>query len=270
VREFAYDQASIEEHGELFPEEIFADPWIAFHGTSGARANAIESNGLRWPAELISKKDVEFVVEIFRAIDWAGLSKGGLPVLEPFSLNHDFRGNESKPTYLAEYSVRAMTYASHDFAGGETCRALRYAFNDLQSYLDSVEVRRAHATGQGRRMSTSSRGSETVDMVWLRQKLSECAKSRRICESAFAKHTFGVVYAVQFDPIDLTQLGIRKSMGIEFRGVIAPCKLVAKVSIPNNAKSPLVIHEGVRDRYLKRLADSSTLLGRLRELQISA
>jgi hypothetical protein len=264
VHQCAYDPAFIEEHGELFPEEIVADPWIAFHGTSGSRADAIEISGLEWPGDVVCRDDVQRVVGIFRAMNWSGLSLGGLPVLEPFSLNHDFRVGATKPIYLAEYSMRALTFATSDFAGGETCRALRYALGDLKSYLDSEEVRVAHARGRGRRWDGPDGEQKGVDIDWLRAECAQLSNVREICERAKTEHQFGVVYAVRFGPSDLGQLVLTEAMGIESRDKIHRSKLVAKVLIPENAAVPFDVHENVRDRYLERLSDSRCLLGKLR------
>src|SRR5438105_786942 len=61
IRVLPYDEALIQEQGGLFPAEVFEDLWVAYHGTSGARAAQIEASGLEWPARLVSKAQVERV-----------------------------------------------------------------------------------------------------------------------------------------------------------------------------------------------------------------
>jgi hypothetical protein len=47
-----------------------------------------------------------------------------------------------KPCFFAETSFRALLYSGQDFAGGETARAVRKAFADLDRYLDDSPFRR--------------------------------------------------------------------------------------------------------------------------------
>jgi hypothetical protein len=264
LQEFPYDQRRIEEDGELFPEEVFGDSWVAFHGTSGAREQTIEKAGLQWPGNQVRRADIENVVRIFRAMNWSGLSTGGLPVLEPFTLGHDFGNEATKPVYLAECSLRGLTFATLDFAGGETFRALRYALRDLETYVSSEEARTAHSRGRGRRWDATSTEQTEVSLDWLRAELGQLSAVHEQCKRALADHQHGVVYAIRFGAEDLAYLTLSGSMGIEARGRIAPSKLIAKVLVPKHARAPVGTPNGVRDRWLSRLSDRSSLLGRLR------
>lgn len=261
VPEISYDVKAVAEQGELFPEVIAHDPWVAFHGTSGAREQSIEATGLEWSGDFVSKVDVERVVGVFTTIGWAGRSNGGLPVLAPFGLVHDFGEKSKKPIYLAEYSLRAHLFATRDFAGGETARALRYALRDLNEYVESASVRTEHAAGRGRLGAAPDRVQGGVDIAWLRKQLIHLASVREICERALLDHRHGVVYAVRLVKENLDDIAYDNSMGIKVWDRIAPSQLIGKVVIPPNARTPSNMPDTVRDRFLDRLADPHSLIG---------
>lgn len=262
---FSFDQAAFLDTGELFPRDVWSDPWVAYHGTSSSRSLAIESNGLEWPHNLITREHVEKVVEIFRVMNWSGVSHGGLPVLEPFSLQCDFGACAAKPIYLAEVSFRAFTFAMKDFAGGETARAMRYSLDDLHHYLESSEIRQEHALGRGRRFDLPNTVKGPVDMEWLRAELAALALVHQLCKKFHEEHESGVVYAVRLDDDDLESLDLRGSMGIRAFRKIEPDKIVAKVLIPADAKKPFILPDNVRKRHFARLQNPDCLLGRLKK-----
>src|SRR5262249_20112779 len=105
----------------LFPDSIEDDPWILFHGTGAFFEKKIETEGLCASQHPVDRSGVQQVVSIYKRIRWAG-SGGGSAVLEPFSLNHDFK-RPKKPLFFAESSERASTFATRDFSGGEVARA---------------------------------------------------------------------------------------------------------------------------------------------------
>lgn len=139
-----FDPDRIAAVGRLFSDKIDTDPWIMFHGTSQFSSDSIERDGFKYTADLISRNQIQRVANIFETMKWAGEGGGGYPVLKPFSIDHDFRANEHGLLFFAETSLRALLYASRDFAGGEKLRALRIAFSDLDSYLRQPEVRERH------------------------------------------------------------------------------------------------------------------------------
>lgn len=260
---YPFDERFFQASGELFPEEIFGDPWIAYHGTSGNRAASIETNGLAWPGEIVGKEEVAKVVQVFKNMRWCGVHTGGLPVLEPFTLLHDFGETKAKPIYLAEMSLRAFTYATKDFAGGETCRALRFCFADLQCYLNSEDIRTKHLRGEGRLWDGSTDDVAAVDLKWLRNELEALISVYERCREAIEVHQAGIVYAVRFQRSDLEHLRLHNSMGIKATCRIDPVKIVAKVVIPVGAKGPQFPSQPVRKRFMSKLDDASTLLGAL-------
>lgn len=118
------------------------DPWVVFHGTSNHVELEIEGKGLIWKNSSYSQQDVERVVNIFQQLHWTGTTTAGFGVLNIFTKNDFLRGGgQKKPVYLAESSQRALLYSTSDFVGGETARALRYAFADLDQYLACEDLR---------------------------------------------------------------------------------------------------------------------------------
>lgn len=118
--------------------------WIAYHGTSSHAEAFIDSNGFSWQEDTYSKADVYSVLEVFELLHWAGSRGDGFPVLASFTLNDFNRGssNNIKPIYFGETSYRSLLYAQRDWSGGETARALRHCFNDLDKFLSSETFRR--------------------------------------------------------------------------------------------------------------------------------
>lgn len=138
-----------------FPEDISDDLWVVYHGTSNHVEEKIEKHGFMWQSELYSKSEVSKVIEIFDRLHWVGTDMGGLVVLATYT-QYDFERGDSegtKPIYFAETPFRGMLYASLDWAGGETTRALRHAFRDLDRYLNSEEFRRKEMWKSWRRLS---------------------------------------------------------------------------------------------------------------------
>ena len=73
-------------------------------------------------------------------MNWAEFDLGGFGVLAAFTAG-DFGGEEKKPIFLAETDARAALFATVDFAGGETARAIRKAIDDLDRFMKSRELR---------------------------------------------------------------------------------------------------------------------------------
>jgi len=144
MRELAFEADRVISSGELFCSDIEDDPWIAFHGTTSSFERAIDSQGLVPQAALISKSEIKRVVKVFDAIHWAGRSTAGLAVLKPFSLQHDLAESELKPISFGEISYRASLFATRDFAGGESARALRYSLRDLEAFLSDSQLRESN------------------------------------------------------------------------------------------------------------------------------
>lgn len=230
-----FEQDHFSATGRLFPTAIEDDPWMLFHGTSGSNEAEIESHGLAWTPTTYSREEVAGVCSVFGELNWAGFSHGGYAVLKPFSLDHDFAHGSMKPIYLAETSFRAVTFASQDFAGGETARALRYAMNDLTRLLSFATLQTQPTDAE--RRSLSDLKSFSVD--WLRIKINDLTEVQRRAGLKYDKHTHGVVYCVRCDESLVSQLCWHRPMGVKALGTISTRQLAAKVVIPTNCKKPL-------------------------------
>lgn len=134
------------------PKDIANNPWIAYHGTSSTVESIIDQSGLAWQPNTYTREDVDHIVAIYDELDWLGLDGAGYQVLMPFSQGHDFDGRDKKAIYLANSAERALLFASQDFAGGETARAIRHALDDLSQYLHNPELRKIHREYRWRAM----------------------------------------------------------------------------------------------------------------------
>ena len=140
----AFDPDRVATRQRLFSDEIDTDEWIMFHGTSGFNAERIERDGFISLPGTSLYEQMQRVAAVFKNMNWCGESGGGYSVLKAFSLDHDFSERGRSPLFFAETSVRALLYASRNFAGGEKLRALRISFDDLESYLRDQNVRERH------------------------------------------------------------------------------------------------------------------------------
>jgi hypothetical protein len=144
VKIYKYDRPQVLARTCPFQGAFANDGWIAYHGTSSAAETAIESQGFVWNDTAYSRSEIEAVANVFRQLGWAGKAGGGLGVLASFSTS-DFRhlgAEDRKPIFFSATSKRSLLYASRDWAGGETARAVRIAFEDLDAFLNSQDFRR--------------------------------------------------------------------------------------------------------------------------------
>jgi hypothetical protein len=162
--------------------------------------------------------------------------------LKPFSFDHDL-ADDSDRIFFAETAVRALRYATRDFAGGEKLRALRLALRDLAGLLDDPRVQgdylRSLECEQRSLLEVNAHPAalerarpRPIDLPWLVQQLAELADLRRHAEEVFEQHDHGVVYAVRLAPEDLGALLWHPAMGIEATAPIPATRLVAKVIVP--------------------------------------
>ncbi len=226
----------LQECETLFESDIDQDPWVQYHATSSLYEEQIDTEGLQWTGNIFSAADILDVVRVFRSINWCGVHTGGYAVLGPFSLA-DFQGEDFKPIYFREYSLRSLLYAERDFAGGETARALRYAIRDLECYLAEESVRDKHLYEQ--RRSAISLVSQSavpgrvvrVNLNWLEEKIKRLRPLRERCDALKEKYEHGVVYAVRFTRKAIPILSYSSSMGLRCYAPI-PCeKVVGKVRV---------------------------------------
>lgn len=241
---FDLDPVRLRDDAKLFPDDIEADEWVAFHGTSGGNSERIEREGFHYAAPAISLEQINKVADIYSKMAWCGEDLGGYMVLKAFSLGHDMRDSTRSIIFFAETGNRALLYASLNFAGGEKLRALRKCFADLQAYLDDAGVRERHRSEiQARREAMGSMGvpddvgndsSTEIDLGWLRGELASLSEIRDMAEGASRRFENGVVYAVRMTPKDLPGLKWNNAMGIEAFQSIPPSRILGKVLVPKD------------------------------------
>ena len=254
---YPFDPDLLAAGGILFPQEIEDDPWIAFHGTTSSHEDSIDNRGLTPAALRVTKDEVVSVVAIFESLHWAGRSHGAFAVLKPFSLDHDFATSDSKPIFLAETSLRAATFATQDFAGGETMRALRYAIDDLRDYCHDADLRAAHL----RRLKAEYEHLEgtrfypdfirETDLYELGKRLRALDDLRSRCWADFENHSHGVVYALRFTPDDAANIEYHQTMGLKAWAPLPSRYIVGKVRVSCDWRPPL-FQQAARDRYFRR------------------
>jgi hypothetical protein len=233
VPEFPLHVEHLRAGESLFPAPIRDDEWILYHGTSGQFAPSIEEHGIQGDRGFITREQLRSVVDIFDAMEWAGVHGGGYAVLQPWSLNFDFAKAGTRKIYLAESSIRATTFASRDFAGGEAVRALSHALADLKRYIEDPDLRAEHISFQ--EVDAQQTGAAIVrpDVAWVAAQLATFNELLGLCATVRARHEFGVIYAVKFAPTDVPTLVGDASMGIVSTVPVRPEQLVAKMRVPS-------------------------------------
>ena len=178
-----------------------------------------------------------------------GHAPGGYAVLRPFCLDHDFRNPDESILFFAETSMRALLFATRDFAGGEKLRALRHAFKDLGLYLADQGVREQHRARMEKEFNELAALNAPphiidpvrpveVDLEWLKRELSDMSDILSLAEDVFHRHEYGVVYALHMSRDDVDYLHRNGCMGIETSTRIPTSKIVGKVIVPVGYKHP--------------------------------
>ncbi|EAQ96906.1 hypothetical protein [Congregibacter litoralis] len=222
------------------PVDAQQDPWLLFHGTSNLFESRVRKEGLRARKPVFSIDQLTAVADIFEALSWSGEHPGGYAVLKPFSIGHDFSQRRGQPIFLAESALRAATFATADFAGGEVCRALSYCLADLERYVSDDVLREKHYERCERRPGMSRLPREmlpTVDFV-----ATALAKLKPLVERVAAlraQYTCGVIYAIRISPDNLDELAYHSSMGIKCFRAIRVAELESSFQIPSDYEPPV-------------------------------
>jgi hypothetical protein len=241
---FKFDAGRAAEPGRLFDDGIEEDPWVMYHGTSAFNGPTIERDGFRSPAESMPRGAVEQVTRIFEQMRWK--SSRGYMVLRDYSLGHNIPMSGCGRIFFAETSLRGLLYARREFAGGETCFALRKAFVDLQSYLDDSSVRESHDAYLAMRYKSLRRNNAhqseldkvmpaSVELDWLRAQLDAVEPIRTLATDAFHRHNGGTVYAVKVQPEDVARFSWHREMGISTDRPVSADRILARVDTPSDA-----------------------------------
>jgi hypothetical protein len=249
----------------LFPPQIEEDSWVLYHGTSSLGEQQIDSEGLCWKPAVCSREDIESLVDIYKKMCWAGISGGGLAVLQPFTLDGDFQAENTKPLYFREDSLFPLLYATRDFSGGETARAVRHALHDLDQYFDDSAVREGHLQSPCTFFGGTFEGP--VDLDRLADAVARLSDLRKRCFDCQAAHQHGVVYAVRFTPEDLPALSYSSAMGIRCFKELSPSRIVAKARLhaTDHAIRRAPDDVDMFARVQKRRQNPEGLLGQLKE-----
>ena len=220
----------------LFPMEITQNPWVAFHGTSSVCEQQIESHGLYWQPISYQRRQIEAIIRIFRSMNWAEFDLGGFGVLSTFTAG-DFSGKEKKPIFLAETDARATLFATVDFAGGETARAVRKAIDDLDRFMKSRELREQDYEQQKKAcidlIKVNGLPSRVirVNITWLGDQINALHEIRKSCEDLKNTYRYGVIYAVRFKTEDLPYLAHSWGTGLQVFRKIDPDRILGKVHL---------------------------------------
>ncbi len=229
----------------MFPTDILDEPWIVYHGTSGALAAEIDTNGIRAARSIVDSNAIERIVGVFERLDWGGTHGGGYPVLAAFST---FDVSQGRPVFLGESALRVTTFAAADFAGGEVARAVHHALADLRRVVDGDWP--ANVRPEDRPAAITPEAIHGVART-----LEELGNLRQAIAEIRAGHTHGVVYAVRLQPGDLVRAKHHKQMGLMIDGGVPAERLVAKALLPASFERSI----GLNDRRAQFINESPIL-----------
>jgi hypothetical protein len=229
---YEFSEEQLQNCDALFPADVEDDLWIFYHATSSTLEDQIDSEGLGWRPRIYSKQDLEAIDEVYSTMKWDGIDFAGIPIIRLCSLRYDFGNSDLKPMYFRESSIRSLIYATSDWAGGESARAIRRAMHDLNIYLDDETVRQAHTCDL--RMTISTKVAP-VNLNWLAERIDELTPLWRRCEALKEKHRYGVVYAVRFEDTDLPYCSFDGGTGLRCNRQLDESRLVAKARLMSDA-----------------------------------
>ena len=216
-----------------------SDPWVLYHGTSSIFETQIDSDGLRPSGGLpICQSDVEALINVFRLLGWPGDDPGGYGVLGSYSR---MRHQASKwRCCLTSYPNRGLLYAMRDFAGGETARACRRAFPDLDRFLADASARQNWIAERrsGSLWSpfalppTAAEDYHPDTLAAAREAVSSLAALRKIVNEAANKHSYGVVYAIRLQLRDMPVVrGDSTPYGLSCLVALGPERIMGKAVV---------------------------------------
>lgn len=254
-----------------FGDAYTLDGSVYYHGTSSLAEGGIEREGFIWSENTCTLEEINSVTHVFDQLHWTGSHNEGFAVLRGFTQSDFDLGNgNSKGISFARTSARAMLYASKEWSGGETARALRLAFEDLDRYLEDPKFRQKqmqqswqelrsrfggiqmpkdckpkrpeelcfeHIRNLWRFYSGFPRVKIGVEPVafntgWLHSELRELKPLRdRVCRLT-AAYQYGVVYAVRFLAGDIAN-AVKRTNGELYLQQLLPSKgIIAKAIVP--------------------------------------
>ena len=219
----------------LFSQEIEANPWVGYHATSSCCEEGIERFGLAGSLH-VSSEQVYGLRRIFESMNWQGIHQGGYGVLMAFSSVRSI-GVQTPPIYLGSFPKRCLLYATRDFVGGESFRAVGYAVEDLERFMQDAQLRQEHLDSQiaSSRAHFELSGQKLrvidVDLNWLDEQLAPFRPLARMRRDLEMSYRWGTIYAIGFGPGELRNLEDGGSESIRYFGNLTPNKIIAKVRI---------------------------------------
>jgi hypothetical protein len=222
----------------VFTKEIDTDPYLLFHGTNMLYYDSICEHGLDASSNLLfSKNNVSEVVSFFEKIGWEGYRVGrGLAVLKPFSLDFDYSNRDKKSVFLGELPIRSLLYATSDYIGGETCRALRACLEDLVTLQNSPDDLQRLAVDKDV-ITTFLAGVEDIFQK-VKQQENEISS--------------GVVLVIKVPQTKYDQLEYSNSMGVMI-DIVPPEWILARCVIPSDFQfDPSIIYPECTKMMVKK------------------
>nr|AIF19788.1 hypothetical protein [uncultured marine group II/III euryarchaeote KM3_87_G01] len=158
-----FDTERFRKDGEIFSREIHDNERILFHGTTSICEENILNNGLTSNLSDNSiLSTITSIIEQFEKMAWAGDDAGGFLVLKYYSKESDYRKSGKKPIFFKHELSTACLYATIDFAGGESSRAIRKSLSDLEKYCNNDELRSEHLQKLWRKLVKNSSWLEVL------------------------------------------------------------------------------------------------------------
>lgn len=231
IETIAFNREKWDNSGSIFDDRVENDPALLFHGTSADNCEAIESEGFYPGASIVGRSELAAVYGIFKDLNWSGLRASGYGVIHAFSIRHDFRAGDITPIFFAEWANQAIYYATRSYAGGEKCRAVRFAIEDLHNFIENEQIRLEVSRDPDNRIDEHSPLC-AKDVRELRQRLQSLESLANKCFRLRDDYVGGAVYALRIPKDARTSLGYSAFMGYRSDTPIPRERIVAKCLLP--------------------------------------
>ena len=249
------------------------DGWVLYHGTSESYSASIASAGLGHPDGTPPYwDDVQSFVSYWRDLALVGAGSHAFAALAGFSQSSDGK----RAVSFGHTFERAARYAVME-PGGETLGTLRRSINEIARALENPAIpqrrlrearerlwERATSAGFEREaawdaLNTGTYGSSFASIDRALGRLNEPAElvamlgdyRRRYADSPQDHEP--VVYAVRIEKADLGCM-FEDAAGLNYRGVLPPSRLVARVRVSRERQGPGVGAIDPSDVYLEAVS----------------
>lgn len=240
MKTFKIDTLKWQKENILFPEHIFNDVSVLYHGTSSINEQAIDLNGFISSKQIFSKEDIFSLIKSYIRMGWFGKATGGFVVLHSFS-KWDHSRLEGNPIFFHYDPVKCLTYADKDFSGGEKARSIRYCGDDLRSILSDDEIYANYKDSFDKIKPQMNFYAQEIGFpinevrLHSRDEIVEIYDSHEtlweVTSNVFSEHQYGVVYAIKFDDRTVKVLRDGGPMGILSFTDVPPIQILGKVIV---------------------------------------